>query len=1027
VAVVVADAPVGTPEEHAIHLACTKNIIPKMYSHLTVKTEEDDGKKATIQMRPIVALALVNLMVKLPKVTLESLLPQLLTKVAGVLRDRLQSARDQARTTLAEISTILGPYYVPFIIREIKGGLTRGYQLHVLGYSVHHVLDGLGDTIVAGSLDDAIEDCVGIFIDDIFGVQAEERDEYQIAAKLKEARSVMSFDSFRILAKSITGPKLPELFSYIKDVMSTSESLKKADKLDEIFRNVCIGVNSNLGMSPVDKMEVAFTLIRENFQMSKEGKKTKIDRSHREESIKMYKSKPAREGEGIDSSQNFNTNAHLLVEVGLLLLLTLLKQGHVSRGNEDHLAQLDSLVETMTECLGSKYNKTAILALRTLSLTLKFGEMLPTLQKQAGRINQRVFKLMRVGGQSESAMDLNQACFRLIAGLVRDCPWHAVTENEVKVLLSFIEVDLETSGKQNTVFVVLKAIIARKLIAPELYDVMDRVSELMIRTHAPGIRDHCRQVVLPFLLEYPLGKKRLEKSINFLVSNLDFEHETGRESALQMLESVTIKFPEEVVEEYADLFFVSLIKQLVNGTSPLLRETASNCLQLLIGSVGTTKQDLLHSMAVCWLDQGSPELCRAAVQVVAAFVDALHKGYNRHVASTLPKLKALLEANTPKVEVKDPMAFSVDDDDKVDNWEVVYLCLGTVQKIFVAFPKEFERSVVLASSTVAADTEATPAADSGGGAASKKRRKSKGSSHVAAPAIQLTMDQNDTNSKFWAMVEQWLLFDHHWVRLAAARLFGTYFAARTPQLFVKPAGNEYLAMPTAIFRVGKQMCAMLESERLTDDLSDVLVKNVHFVIRVLVGLHAAFVPPAEGEDVDEKDVRNPSGLVWTVKQLAYWARTETNQSPDTAFRREVVYKVFAAMVQFMKSAEDVLPHLNTVVESLYRTEESEASPPEIKDIGSQVQKLIQKKVGNGPYFTAFNKARDKVAKARAQRKQQQMQMAMVDPQQAAERKIKDNLKKKVNRKRKIQKQREESGRSFKRIDSAGNGPSYDNM
>ena len=54
-----------------------------------------------------------------------------------------------------------------------------------------------------------------------------------------------------------------------------------------------------------------------------------------------------------------------------------------------------------------------------------------------------------------------------------------------------------------------------------------------IKTHA--------QIMLPFLLDYPMGKKLVTKNFHFLVSNLDYEYESGRESVLLMLESVLAK------------------------------------------------------------------------------------------------------------------------------------------------------------------------------------------------------------------------------------------------------------------------------------------------------------------------------------------------------------------------------------------------------------------------------------------------------------------------------------------------------
>lgn len=65
--------------------------------------------------------------------------------------------------------------------------------------------------------------------------------------------------------------------------------------------------------------------------------------------------------------------------------------------------------------------------------------------------------------------------------------------SQVRVLLSFIMADLENLDKQSFAFGVLKAVLARKLLVPELYDIMDRVSEMMVRAHGAASRDLCRQ------------------------------------------------------------------------------------------------------------------------------------------------------------------------------------------------------------------------------------------------------------------------------------------------------------------------------------------------------------------------------------------------------------------------------------------------------------------------------------------------------------------------------------------------------
>lgn len=51
------------------------------------------------------------------------------------------------------------------------------------------------------------------------------------------------------------------------------------------------------------------------------------------------------------------------------------------------------------------------------------------------------------------------------------------------------------------------------------------------------------QVMLQYLLDYPLGKK-LRNHLEFLVSQLEFEYESGRESAMEMMATIFSAFPQ---------------------------------------------------------------------------------------------------------------------------------------------------------------------------------------------------------------------------------------------------------------------------------------------------------------------------------------------------------------------------------------------------------------------------------------------------------------------------------------------------
>lgn len=57
------------------------------------------------------------------------------------------------------------------------------------------------------------------------------------------------------------------------------------------------------------------------------------------------------------------------------------------------------------------------------------------------------------------------------------------------------------------------------------------------------------QIALQYILEYPLGKL-LNKHLEYYVTQLSYEMEMGRESALEMLATIFSSFPQVVLWVY---------------------------------------------------------------------------------------------------------------------------------------------------------------------------------------------------------------------------------------------------------------------------------------------------------------------------------------------------------------------------------------------------------------------------------------------------------------------------------------------
>ena len=47
-------------------------------------------------------------------------------------------------------------------------------------------------------------------------------------------------------------------------------------------------------------------------------------------------------------------------------------------------------------------------------------------------------------------------------------------------------------------------------------------------------------MMLQFILDYPLGARRLQHHLQFLITNLSFEHESGRQAAV---DTIKVRLP----------------------------------------------------------------------------------------------------------------------------------------------------------------------------------------------------------------------------------------------------------------------------------------------------------------------------------------------------------------------------------------------------------------------------------------------------------------------------------------------------
>ena len=491
------------------------------------------------------------------------------------------------------------------------------------------------------------------------------------------------------------------------------------------------------------------------------------------------------------------------------------------------IRRLEPMVPVIGNTLYSQSAPVLILGMKSAAAILQCP--LKSTEKSSPVVVNQLIEVIRTTGSTES--DVVQTGLRSLSAILRHHDKVPVKEKDLLFLLELIAPDLEEPTRQGTVFTVLRAIIARRFVVPEMYDLMDNISEVMVTSQSPQVQEHCRSVLLQFLLEYPQGKNRLKNQMTSLAKNLSYIYESGRTSVLELLNALVKKFEVGLVYEYSDLLFIALVMVIANDDSTKCREMAAELIKSLYLRLDESRRKTLLSHLHTWISQATQQpLIRVSCQVYG-FILAIEDGASFSDA-LLEDVNSALERSSDGFEEIEEEGGD-DETSGRDGWQVPYQALVVLAKLLAKNP-------------------------------------------------ELAKDHSRIG---WSHVVQLLLYPHAWVRTASCRLLGTILGTVPPDA---PQGNvsSPITGPPGLFTrewmeiVTQKLCAQLKSEHLGEDLSLHIVKNLFYFGRCFSNI--PFQSSEEGDDSDDsadEAQQNSTGnkgrhpLRWLFSRLSFQARS----------------------------------------------------------------------------------------------------------------------------------------------------------
>ncbi|KAK5658880.1 hypothetical protein OQA88_1694 [Cercophora sp. LCS_1] len=644
------------PDQEKLSGEIVNGFLPTLLKYIHEKDE------TTVSARVPVGVIIAKFLTLLPDKLLNEKLPSLLTDICHILRSKAVESRDMARDTLAKISGIIGPQRLEFVLKELRGALIKGYQLHVLSYTLHSILLVCIPQFPQGSLDYCLPSIMAVIMDDVFGVTGQEKDAEEYTNKMKEIKGSKSQDSMELIAKTASITRLGDLTSPLQALLQEKLDVRTARKIDELLTRITKGLLENPAAASQSTLVFCYEVIQEVYKSQKaQDVQQKIDPRIR----RYLVLKAAKKSDGGVTSKH----THKLIKFALDILRAVFKKHDGLRTPSN----ITGFLSILGDAILSPEEEVKIAAFKLLNVIVKVpfkNNDSASLYKVATKEAIKVVSL-----SPTTSSEVAQAALKLIAVVLRDRREIPIKDAALDMLLGKLKDDLTEPLHRHVSFNFLRCVLDRKMETAAVYDTLDHVGTVMITNDDKDTRDLARGAFFQFLREYPQKRNRWEKQLKFIVANLKYEREGGRLSVMEVINLLLKKTGDEYVQEVSGTCFIPLVFVIANDDSEKCRLAAAELLKQIFAVADKERLSKFITLLRSWIEQqGNTAVLNLALHAFGLYFEGREPSANdkKDLSLVINKITEVLR----------------EEQGEESDWELVNTALLTTQTLVQKHPQK---------------------------------------------------------------------------------------------------------------------------------------------------------------------------------------------------------------------------------------------------------------------------------------------------------------------------------------------------